>query len=466
MSVLDHALATIRGRIGQHQGRGISEEATKAALVNPMLRALDWDTEDLHQVYPEYSSAGDRVDYALLIEGEVRLLIEAKALDSNLDDPRWAKQLTGYAVTTGVRWAVLTNGDEYRVYNAYGEVALPQKLFRTVRLSGQDLRAAETLGLLSRGAVRGNRLDACWQEELENRRLERVNQQLQSTLQALVDQDPPNELLVQLLQNQPGCQLAPGDIRAGLRRTRVRFEHSAMPETASDPLTPPIDPISPPIPEPRRRVRLKSLFAKGIIQPPLDIHVEVQGHRHSAAIDADGNVIFQGQRLSAVHATQAARRVAAAASPTSISLPATFWEFWRFIDADGQVKPLGVLRQRFLQGSAAEGQPPRRSLGPRGARVLLRHLIEAGVLSPPLEIHVLRRGQRHSARVEADGTIMFQGNRYATPSRAGIAVKLLHGSQAGVSGWNFWQFTDADGRSQPLSVLRDQYLEQRAPEQP
>ena len=154
MSALDQTLANIHERIGLHQGKGISEEATKTALVNPLLRALDWDTEDLHQVYPEYSAAGDRVDYALLIESKPRLLIEAKALDLNLDNPRWAKQLTGYALTTGVRWAVLTNGDEYRVYNAYGEVPIADKLLHTVRLSDQDPRAAEMLGLLSRGAVR------------------------------------------------------------------------------------------------------------------------------------------------------------------------------------------------------------------------------------------------------------------------------------------------------------------------
>ena len=81
----------------------------------------------------------------------------------NLDNPRWAKQLTGYALTTGVRWAVLTNGDEYRVYNAYG-APIADKLLHTVRLSDQDPRAAEMLSLRPR-AVRDNRLDERWQVE-------------------------------------------------------------------------------------------------------------------------------------------------------------------------------------------------------------------------------------------------------------------------------------------------------------
>ena len=347
-SALDQTLATIRKRIGQHQGRGISEEATKTTLVIPLLRALGWDTEELHQVYPEYSSVGGRVDYALLIKDEPRLLIEAKALDAKLDDLKWVTQLTTYAVTTGVRWTVLTNGDEYRIYNAYAQVSLEEKLFHTIQLSDRDPQAVEVLNLLSRSAVLENRLDSHWQVEVENRRQQRVGQQLQTTLQDLVGQDPPNESLVRLLRNQPNCELAPGDIREGLRRARVRFELPAESETSTDPPTPP-DP-----PRPR----------------------------------------------------------------------------------------------------------------PRSSRVSLRHLIEAEILKLPFEIHMIHRRQRFTAHVEADGTIVSQGNRYATPSAAGSAIRVRHGDRPEVNGWEVWRFTESDGRDQRLYVLRDRFLKQRGPEQP
>ena len=460
MSALDQTLANIHERIGLHQGRGISEEATKTALVNPLLRALGWNTEDLHQVYPEYSSAGGRVDYALFIEDKPQLLIEAKALDLNLDDPKWAKQITLYALTTGVRWAVLTNGDEYRVYNAYGEVPIADKLLHTVRLSDQDPRAAEMLSLLSRGAVRDNRLDERWQVELENRRRQRVNQQLQTTLQALVNQEPPNESLVQLLRDQPGCQLAPGDIREGLRLARVRFEPPPASETAPDPPTPPVGPVDPVPPEPQRRVRIKlgHLIAAGILKPPLDIHTTYKGQRLTARIEADGAIVFQGNRYPGPSAAGSAVKALHGDPPGS----GISWNFWRFTDADGQIKPLGVLRQRFLEGSGADARPPSPSPRPHGSRVSLGHLIEAGILKPPLEIHTTYEGPR----IEADGTVAFQGNRYKTPSGAGRAVKVLRGGpKVAPSGWSFWQFTDADGRNQPLSLLRNRYLEQRTPEQ-
>ncbi|MCY4111699.1 MAG: type I restriction endonuclease [Chloroflexi bacterium] len=463
MSAIDQTLATIRERIGQHSGRGISEEATKTALVNPLLRALGWDTEDLHQVYPEYSSVGGRVDYALLINDEPRLLIEAKALEANLDDLKWVTQLTTYAVTTGVSWTVLTNGDEYRIYNAYAQVSLAEKLFHTVQLSDREPQAVEFLNLLSRSAVLDNRLDSHWQVEVENRRQQRVNQQLQKTLQALVDQDPPNESLVRLMRNQPNCELAPADIREGLRRTQVRVELPSDSETPPDISRPPDNPVNPGPPEPRRRgrVKLEHLIEADILRPPLEIHTTYRRQRLTARIEADGAIVFHGNRYPGPSAAGSAVK----ALHGELSSSGISWDFWNFIDTDGRSKPLGVLRQRFVDGREANPLALRPFARPRSSRVSLGHLINAEVFKPPLEIHTTYKGPRLTARIEADGAIVFQGNRYATPSRAGQAAKVLRGGpNVGPNGWSFWHFIDADGRNLPLSVLRDRYLAQHAPE--
>ena len=66
-----------------------------------------------------------------MLQREAVLFIEAKALDENLDDRRWAGQIIGYAMQAGVEWVVLTNGDEYRIYNAHAPVAFEGKLFRS-----------------------------------------------------------------------------------------------------------------------------------------------------------------------------------------------------------------------------------------------------------------------------------------------------------------------------------------------
>ena len=49
-------------------------------------------------------------------------------------------------------WCVLTNGDEYRIYNSYAPVDVEQKLFRSVRISdpANAGSAVDTLHLLSK----------------------------------------------------------------------------------------------------------------------------------------------------------------------------------------------------------------------------------------------------------------------------------------------------------------------------
>jgi hypothetical protein len=86
-----HAVGS-RDRIAKFQGQAIGEENTKHALIEPVLRALGWDVEDLDEVRCEYKlkQADNPVDYALFVHGNLRLFVEAKALGENLD--KWASQ--------------------------------------------------------------------------------------------------------------------------------------------------------------------------------------------------------------------------------------------------------------------------------------------------------------------------------------------------------------------------------------
>ena len=81
-----------------------------------------------------------------------RLFVEAKGLEKDLSDRKWISQVLGYATVVGVEWCVLTNGDEYRLYNAHAPVDVEQKLFRVVRISESDQEdyTLETLELLSK----------------------------------------------------------------------------------------------------------------------------------------------------------------------------------------------------------------------------------------------------------------------------------------------------------------------------
>ena len=69
------------------------------------------------------------VDFALFLLRTPCLFVEAKGLSQNLDDRRWANQIMGYAGVAGVGWVVLTDGNEYRLYNSHAAVPIEEKLF-------------------------------------------------------------------------------------------------------------------------------------------------------------------------------------------------------------------------------------------------------------------------------------------------------------------------------------------------
>ncbi len=96
----------------EHEGRLRKSEAlTRYVLIDPILRALGWNTEDPDQVEPEFSTQTGRPDYALIWESKPLIMIEAKALGSNLQQARqtgfqycWQNKVPFYVITDGDVW--------------------------------------------------------------------------------------------------------------------------------------------------------------------------------------------------------------------------------------------------------------------------------------------------------------------------------------------------------------------------
>ena len=123
---LASVLTTVRERIERARDRGdrLGEQNTKATLIEPVLAALGWRLDNIDDVYREYRSKpqDNPVDYGLFIHRSPRFFIEAKALEKDPADRKWIGQTLSYATMVGVEWCVLTNGDEYRLYNAHAPV--------------------------------------------------------------------------------------------------------------------------------------------------------------------------------------------------------------------------------------------------------------------------------------------------------------------------------------------------------
>ena len=77
----------------------------------------------------------------------------------------------GYAIVAGVEWVVLTDGNEYRIYNTHAPVPVAEKLFHSVRVTDEDASVSEILDLLSRGGQPKDRLKAQWHAHFVDRQV-------------------------------------------------------------------------------------------------------------------------------------------------------------------------------------------------------------------------------------------------------------------------------------------------------
>lgn len=98
-----------------------TEEATKTSIILPFLKILGYDVHDPNYIVPEYTAdvglkKGEKVDYAILEDGEVAMLIECKHHDQSLS--KHSSQLFRYFATkTKTRFAMLTNGKNFEFYS-------------------------------------------------------------------------------------------------------------------------------------------------------------------------------------------------------------------------------------------------------------------------------------------------------------------------------------------------------------
>lgn len=98
-----------------------TEEATKNALVMPLINILGYNVFDPTEVVPEYIAdhgikKGEKVDYAIIRDGEPSIVIECKNIGAYLNEDQ-ASQLYRYFSVTAAKVGVLTNGIVYRFYS-------------------------------------------------------------------------------------------------------------------------------------------------------------------------------------------------------------------------------------------------------------------------------------------------------------------------------------------------------------
>lgn len=113
-------LRVLAARIASVRDVVQTEEATKNAMIMPMIQVLGYDPFNPLEVTPEIvadvgTKKGEKVDYAILRDGKPIIIFECKKAGAALDINH-ASQLFRYFHVTEARFSVLTNGLHYKFF--------------------------------------------------------------------------------------------------------------------------------------------------------------------------------------------------------------------------------------------------------------------------------------------------------------------------------------------------------------
>ncbi|MCX2522913.1 type I restriction endonuclease [Larsenimonas rhizosphaerae] len=114
-------IAGLASRVREQMDHIVNEEATKNAMVMPFIQSLGYDVFNPTEVMPEFTAdvglkKGEKVDYAIKNGGELSILVECKPRTTDLASAQFS-QLYRYFNCTEAKFAILTNGIEYRFYS-------------------------------------------------------------------------------------------------------------------------------------------------------------------------------------------------------------------------------------------------------------------------------------------------------------------------------------------------------------
>lgn len=122
-------LTELSKKTHEHREVLLTEQAAKTALVMPFINLLGYDVFNPSEVIPEYTAdvgtkKGEKVDYAICIDGKLSILIECKPSTGDLTINH-ASQLFRYFSVTDARLGILTNGV---IYKFFSDLDQPNKM--------------------------------------------------------------------------------------------------------------------------------------------------------------------------------------------------------------------------------------------------------------------------------------------------------------------------------------------------
>lgn len=130
------------------KSRDVGESDTVTIIVDMLSEVFGYDK--YAEITSEHAIRGTFCDLATKIDGTLQLLIEVKAIGTDLKEAH-VKQAIDYAANQGVEWVVLTNGVTWRIYRVTFAKPIGQELvieFDFLALSARNSKDLDSLFLL------------------------------------------------------------------------------------------------------------------------------------------------------------------------------------------------------------------------------------------------------------------------------------------------------------------------------
>lgn len=445
-------------------------------LITRILDVLGWDKYNPDEFYLEYPVDTAAVDYCLRDvtkkseKEKNRVFVEAKRIKQKFSFAD-QEQILGYAFKKGVELTVLTTGAEWWFYLSFEKGDWKERRFCTTNLLTDDLDdiASNLIEFLSKEKVLSGQAVRNAKEFHSNEQRKReVMDTLPKAWEALISGADDNyDFLIEMLTDitEGICGHRPSEDVVRDYLVSVASGEGWIEEPPKEPVT-------------SSWKKPVSFGFKGVFSNTATWNDVILGLYEAIAKEQVNNF----DKILTLRAKNVDRAYFTTDPDESvfrqpIQIPGTE------IFAEGGFSP--YLKQRVIgqvldlfnyspndfsvelkeMGGGEKRQRPDKVYNAIPHWLDLKTIIEKGLLQPPLEIENTYDGIRLVGKVNADGTIAYDGKTYTSLSIAGRAAKtkvrgtLLDGSpQHGPNGWRFWKYKDSNGDLKEMYNFRKIYL--------
>ena len=352
----------------------VTEQDTRQGLINELFRGLGWNFSDFNLIKSEFrhQNYNEPVDYAFFSEkdkGRPLLLVEAKALGTDLDHSKTVKQLCTYLGEMGVQWGLLTDGNKYIMYNSKSGLSFEDQKFLTMQIKtantddGQPYEdlADQFMALLGKNCLENNGIQKAYKSHV-------INRYIEDALNSLLSE--PFETLAKAIKNELKEEKikVPYDLRIGQKQILsylelIKDEEGRIPLDAESTLVNSDDNILHDIAKQEgesshseknyrpKRIGLSDLLTNRLLQEGDSLRLESKGEVTWGRVTGNGEIEVDGKTFANP----------SGASSSVLHRTSNGWSYWKFRDSCGKWSSISKLREQHREVQHSVRMPQRKA---------------------------------------------------------------------------------------------------------